>query len=292
MIPMMNKHKIRNIILDFLAIFVGSIFYSVSVNMFSAPNNIAPGGATGIATMINYATNLPIGVLTIAINVPILIWAAIEINIPYVLKTGVAVLVSSVVIDIMDPYMIHFTDDTLLAAVFGGVLGGIGIGLIFMRGATTGGTDLAATLLGRHIRYISIGKLILATDLAVVLASAIVYKNLLSPMYAVIYLFIFTKLIDAMLYGASDGTGKMMFIISKENSKIKAAIMHNIERGITELKSRGGYSNIDGEVLLCAVRRQEVYKIYDIVNQLDPYAFIIVGDAGEIRGEGFKEEKD
>ena len=158
-----------------------------------------------------------------------------------------------------------------------------------MRGATTGGTDLAATLIGRHIRHISIGKLILATDMLVVLASAVVYENILSPMYAIIYLFIFTKLIDAMLYGASQGTGKMLFIISKANPEIKVVIMKNLDRGITELKSRGGYSNIDGEVLLCAVRRHEVYKVYDIVHQIDPAAFIIVGNAGEIRGEGFKE---
>lgn len=284
-----TRHKVKNYFLDFLAMLIGSILYSISVNMFSAPNNIAPGGATGIATLINYVTNLPIGLLTLAINIPILIWAAIEIDIPYVLKTSVAVLISSVIIDVMQPYVVPFTQDILLASIFGGVVGGIGIGLIFMRGATTGGTDLAATLIGRHIRHISIGKLILATDLTVVLASAIVYKNMLSPMYAIIYLFVFTKLIDAMLYGASEGHGKMMFIISKDNNEIKNQIIDRLDRGVTILKSRGGYSNIDGEVLLCAVRRHEVYKVYDIVNRIDKCAFIVVGDAGEIRGEGFKE---
>ena len=177
----------------------------------------------------------------------------------------------------------------MLAALFSGVLSGVGLGFIFMRGGTTGGTDLIANLIGRKFRHLSLGKLVLLVDLAVVVISAAVYRNFESPLYAAVNIFVTSKLIDAVLYGTDTGTGKMMFIISPKNKEIAGRIMEEVGRGLTELKSRGGYSGEEGEVLLCAVRRSEVHKTQDIIKEVDSDAFVIVGDAGQISGEGFKE---
>lgn len=177
----------------------------------------------------------------------------------------------------------------LLTTVFGGFFSGLGLALIFVRGGTTGGTDLIANLISLRVRHLSLGRLILIVDMIIVVASAFVYGSYESPLYATIVIYITSKVIDVVLYGADIGTGKILFIVSRKNEEIAEKIMQILGRGVTELYSRGAYTKQDGEVLLCAVSRQEVYKVYDIIHSIDPDAFTIVGDAGEISGEGFKE---
>lgn len=283
--------KVGGAALDGLMFVLGSALFAVSVNVFSAPNNIAPGGLTGIATLVHYLTQAPIGTTILLLNIPIFIWGFIEKGRHFIIKTAVATVISSLAIDLSAPYLPAYRNDLMLASVFGGVLAGIGLGLIFMRGGTTGGTDMIANILSLHIRHLSMGKLVLLADMVVVLASIFVFRTYESPMYALITIFITSKLIDSVLYGVDSGTGKMMFIVSRQSKEIADVIMDEISRGVTLLKSRGGYSGIEGEVLLCAVRRQEVYRVHDIAYSIDPDAFIMVGDAGEISGEGFREIK-
>lgn len=283
-----GSKKVLELLVDALFYVAGSIIFAISVNMFTAPNNIAPGGMTGIATMLNFLTGAPIGIAIIVLNLPLFIWGAVEAGWKFLGKTLAGTIISSLLIDFTAPFTPAYQGDMLLTTVFGGVLSGLGLALIFVRGATTGGTDLAATLIKRKFRHISLGKMLLAIDLIVVVMSAVVYRNLESPLYAIIVIFITTKVIDAILYGTDRGTGKMMFIISPKNGEIAQRILEEMDRGVTYLKSKGGYSGRDGEVLLCAVRRQEVHKTFDIVHQEDPDAFIIVGEAGDINGEGFK----
>jgi uncharacterized membrane-anchored protein YitT (DUF2179 family) len=200
-------------------------------------------------------------------------------------------VVLSIAIDGIAVILPPYTGNPMLAAIYGGILGGIGLSLVFMRGGTTGGSDLVARLLGRHFRNLSMGKLMLGIDMMVVIASAFVYGSMESALYAVIAIYVSTKLIDAFLYGTDIGTGKVLFIISAKNGEIAQDILTDMDRGVTVLKSRGAYSGREGEVLLCAVRRYEVVKIKDIVRFHDKDAFMIVGDAGEISGEGFRQVK-
>lgn len=274
---------------DGVAFLAGSFLFAVAVKVFTAPNNIAPGGLTGLATMINYLFGAPIGTTILVFNVPLFIWGVLQINFRFILKTLAATVISSVTIDLTAGLFPPYQGDLMLAALFSGVLSGAGLGLIFMRGGTTGGTDLVANLIGRNFRHLSLGKLVLLVDLVVVLISAFVYRNYESPLYAIINIFVSSKLIDAVLYGADTGTGKMMFIISPKNKEIAQRIMTEISRGVTELRSRGAYRGEEGEVLLCAVRRSEVHKTQDIIRSVDPDAFVIVGDAGQISDEGFKQ---
>ena len=255
---------------DALFFLLGSLLYAVSVNVFSAPNNIAPGGFTGIATMLNYLFGLPIGITILVMNVPFFILGAVQLGKKFLAKVIAATILSSVVIDLTAPFMPAYRGDMMLCCIFGGILSGAGLALIFLRGGATGGTDLIA-------------------DIVVVLTTIPVYRTIESPLYAFIFIFVTTKVIDMVMYGNDSGTGKMMFIISQKNQEIKKHILEDMDRGVTELKSRGGYSGIEGEVLLCAVRRGEMHRTLDIVKKADDRAFVIVGDAHEITGEGFKE---
>lgn len=284
-----TKRHAWELLWDGAAFLAGGFLFAVAVNVFTAPNNIAPGGLTGLATMANYLLGTPIGTTIFVLNIPLFIWGVVQINFRFILKTLAATVITSAAIDLTAGWLPPYQGDLMLAALFSGVLSGAGLGLIFMRGGTTGGTDLVANLIGRNFRHLSLGKLVLLVDLVVVLISAFVYRNYESPLYAAVNIFVSSKLIDAVLYGTDTGTGKMMFIISPKNKEIARRIMTDLSRGVTELRSRGGYRGEEGEVLLCAVRRSEVYKTHDIIRSVDPDAFVIVGDAGQISGEGFKQ---
>lgn len=285
----MKKSKGYSFALDAICFLAGSFIYAISVSVFTAPNHIAAGGVTGIATLINHLFELPIGITALVLNIPLFIWAFIDVGYQFIGKTMAATVISSLLIDITASFMPVYTENILIVIVVGGLLAGLGLSLIFIRGGTTGGTDLIANLLNRRIRHLSLGKFLLLIDCAIVFVSAFVYKNIESPFYAFVVIFICSKTIDTVLYGTDSGTGKMMFIISPKSNEIAQKILYDLDRGVTGLKSRGCYSNQEGETLLCAVRRQEVYKIYEIVHTIDPSAFIMVGDAGEITGEGFKQ---
>lgn len=278
----------KTLVMDGLFFVAGALIDAVAVNVFTAPNHIAPGGITGIGTMLNYLFQTPIGMVNMIINIPIIIWAIVEIGYKLVAKSIAAIIVFSVAIDTLALVLPAYDGNPFLAAIFGGVLEGIGLALVFMRGSTTGGTDMIARLLGKHFRHLSMGKLMLAVDLIVIAASALVYQKLESALYAIIAIFVSTRIIDTILYGTDSGNGKLYFIISKKSDEIRCRILEDIDRGVTIIPIQGGYSGQDGEMLLCAVRRYEVAKINDIIHTADRDAFVIVGEAGEITGEGFR----
>lgn len=283
--------KGKELALDIVFMLVGSVIYAVGINGFTAPNNIAPGGVTGISTMLNYLFGLPIGTLVFVINIPIIIWAGIEIGYKLVAKTALAIILNSIAIDTVALFMPEYHGDAWIITLIGGVCEGVGLSLVFMRGATTGGTDMVARVLNRRLRHLSMGKLMLAVDGCIITVSAFVFKSIESAVYACVAVFVSTKIIDTILYGMDIGNGKMFFVISQKNEVIAERILSEMERGATFLKSRGAYLKQDGEMLLCAVRRFEVYKISEIIRTTDPDAFVIVGDAGEITGEGFKSSR-
>ncbi len=282
------RNKALGLLKDLVAYTAGSALMAVSIRMFTAPNHIAPGGISGISTMINYLSGWPIGMLALLLNIPLFVWAVLEIGYRMVLKTIVATVISSAAIDLLGLVVRPYQGNPMLAAIFGGCIEGIGLSLIFLRGATTGGTDLVARLLGRRVRFASMGKLMLAVDCVIVIASGFVYRSIESALYAMIAIFVSTKLIDSVLYGTDVGTGKVLFIISEQSEQIAKQILGSMDRGVTFLSSRGAYTGREGRVLLCAVRRYEVARVKDIVRSIDRNAFLIVGDAGEITGEGFR----
>ena len=278
--------RVKTILLDLAFMAAGAVVYAVSVNAFTSPNNIAPGGVTGIATMLNYLFSTPIGLVAFLINIPIILWAVVEIGYKLVAKSVAAILLSSAAIDLLAPIVPSYQGNMILVALFAGLCEGLGLSLTFLRGATTGGTDMLARLLGRRKPHLSMGKLMLAVDGLIVLASAFVYGSIENAMYACIVIFVSTRLIDSILYGTDVGTGKLFFVMSPKVRQMGDRIIREVD--VTYLDSHGGYTNEPGETMLCAVRRFEVFQVQAIIREEDRDAFVIVGDAGQITGEGFR----
>lgn len=281
------KKKFFTAVTDYLIILLGAVLYAASVNMFTSPNDIAPGGLTGVSTMLNHLFNLPIGIMILLLNIPLFIWGAVENGRKFLAKTVIATVLVSLIIDIMAPFTLSYEGDTLLAALFGGLLSGLGLAFIFYRGGTTGGTDIIARNLHKHFPHVSMGTVILCADAVVILAAAIVYHSIESALYAVITVFVSTKVIDTVIYGVAHDNGKLMFIVSDKYELLSAVIMEQIGRGVTQLDAHGAYNNDAKKVLLCAVRPSQVHKTRVLVNSVDENAFIIVTTANTISGKGF-----
>ena len=284
----MKTGKLKTVGLDLLFILMGSAVYAVGVNAFTAPNNIAAGGVTGVATMLHYVFSTPIGLVAFLINVPIVLWAIVDIGYKLVTKTMLAILLSSVLIDLFSHFVPAYRGDHILVSLFAGVCEGLGLSLVFIRGATTGGTDLVARLLARRLPHMSMGKLMLAVDGLIVIASGFVFGSVENAMYACIVIVVSTKIIDAILYGTDIGTGKLFFVMSPKVRQMGDRVIREMERTVTYLDSKGGYTQEPGETMLCVVRRFELHQLQTIIREEDKHAFVIVGEAGQVTGEGFR----
>jgi len=278
----------KDILLDILFITAGAAVYATAVTALTAPNNIAPGGVTGLCTMLNFMFGTPIGLMSFFINIPIILWAVVDIGYKLVVRTMAAIVLSSLFIDLFTGFMPVYSGNPILVAVFSGVCEGLGLSLTFIRGATTGGTDMVARLLERRLPHMSMGKLMLALDGVIVALSAVVFGSIENAMYACIAIFISTSVIDKILYGTDLGTGKLFYVMSPRVREMGKRVIEELDRTVTSLDSHGGYSNEPGETMLCVVRRFEVYQIQAIIREEDKDAFVIVGDAGQITGEGFR----
>ena len=265
---------------------VGSIIYTSSVSMFLSPNQITPGGITGIATAINYSFSIPSGLLLLLFNFPILIIGFLKFGGTFVLKTTFVTIITSISLTLTDALLPSFYIDKILASVFGGTLMGIGLSLIMLKGATTGGIDIIAKLINRRFRHFTVGKIILLLDAFIIAFAALVYKNIETALYSIISMYACTKIMDLILYGSD--TGKLIYIVTDCEEDVCREININLKRGVTVLSAKGSYTGNIHSLLLCTVRRYEVSAVYDILDRLDRNAFIVVSDAGEIIGEGFK----
>ncbi len=283
--------KIRQPFLDVVFILAGSAVFAASVAMFAAPNEIVAGGFVGIATLLNYLFFTPIGSVTMLLNVPVILFAVFVIGYKIVLKSILALLSASAFMDLFAMWLPTYRGELILASVFAGVLEGIGIALIFLRSATTGGTVMISRLLSMKFPHVSMGKLLFISDFIVIAASGFVYQSLESVLYGLIVVFIATKVVDTIMYGMDIGVGNMMFIISEKNTEIAEKILHQKSRGVTVLYAKGAYSNRDKSVLFCAVRKFEMPQVRQIVRSIDANAFIVIGEAGQISGEGFHSEE-
>ena len=293
----MNKKKdmAKELTLDVVYDIVGSVIYAIGTLVFIAPNNIAPGGASGIAIMLNYLFGLPIGMMSFAVNVPLLILAFIYIGKGFTFKTLRTVVINTVMLDfVISPLIEKYhildmlgDDERLVGALFGGVFVGAGLAIIFLRDSTTGGTDVAGRLLQLKFPHLQIGRAMMFVDVVIVSISVLVFGSLDSALYALVTIFVTSRVIDSIIYGADKGT--MAVIVSSNPREIVAEVFDQLERGVTILKGIGAYSGQDKEVLLCAVRQPQVHKLEKIVYEADPNAFIIVTEANQVLGEGFKD---
>lgn len=274
---------------EIAGLFIGVFLYALGVHMFTSPNNIAPGGVTGIAIILNYLFNWHIGTITLFINTPLLIMSIFFLGKEFTIRTLSAVALFTVM---MDYVVVHFpiyvgdSSAKILAAIFGGVLMGAGLGIVFMSDFTTGGTDIIMRIIQLKFPYFSTGKLLMVMDFIIVAFSIFVYDDVEVALYALISIFVCSKVIDSLIYGTD--IGRLLFIVSDKSQAITSLLLEKIDRGVTLLDAKGAYTGTEKEVILIAVKRNQFYKVKKLVYGIDPTAFMIVTDAGEIVGEGFK----
>ena len=268
-------------------ILAGVFICALAYDMFLIPNEIAPGGFTGIAQLVSHASGWPVGTITLALNIPLFLLSARSLGLSFGIRSLAATIGLSLMIDFLPiPSVIPVdtTERMLLATVFGGVLGGAGFGLIIRGGATTGGSDMLAKLVKQRIPSVSIGGVMFAVDALVIAASAFVF-DIVSAMFALISTFLMSYVIDMLVDGLS--SARAYFIISDCHEAISQRIMTDLERGATALKGRGMYSGSDKDVILCVVNRMESVRLRAIVAEIDPNAFMIATNVHEALGEGF-----
>ncbi|MGI6725211.1 MAG: YitT family protein [Christensenellales bacterium] len=271
---------------QYLLILTGCLISAAAYPLFLEPNHIAPGGLTGLTTILNYYFGLPIGLTSLALNIPLMILGWRMIGAKFILRTIIATVLFSVSIDLMD--VKPLAEDPMLAALGGGVLIGIGLALIMRGNATTGGTDLLARIVNYHVPAITVGFFLLIFDLAVIVL-AWIFLSVQHAMYAVVCVFISSKVLDQVLTGF--GTDKACYIISSQYEVIEQRIMTELNRGVTRFNAVGAYSGKPGKMLLCVVGRFEAVKVKTIVHESDEHAFMFITDTHETLGEGFAKLK-
>lgn len=264
-------------------ILLGSVLGAISYPVFLVPNHIAPGGLTGIATILNYLFHWPVGITSLLLNIPLFLMGYRSMGRVFALRSLVATLLFSLLIDLIP--LPPMTTNPLLGALFGGVLLGAGLGLILRGGATTGGTDMAARMVHNRYQHVSVGALLFGID-GLVVAMAGVGIQAEYALYAFISIYASSKLIDVVMTGLS--RDKACYIISGRNEAIKHALMTELDRGVTVLHAEGGYSGDERPVLLCVLSAQEIGRLKAIVRMEDESAFVFITDAHEVLGEGFR----
>lgn len=281
-----TKHFL-SVVLDYAVITLGAAVYAVSVTAFTAPNNIAPGGFSGIGTILNYLFGFPIGIFVFVANIPLFIWGAVENGKNFLAKTVYATAASSVFIDLFTYILPSYHGEKMLAAIFGGLISGVGLALVFHRGGTTGGTDIIARNVHKHLPFVSMGMIILLSDTVILVAAAIAYQNIESALFAAIAIFVSARTLDTVIYGVAHDNGKLMFIISDRYEELSSEIISRIYRGVTIIDAHGGYKHSNKKMLMCALRPNQVHKVNKLVREIDESAFVIVTTATAINGKGF-----
>ena len=282
------KESLRKTLLAYVWITLASVIYAIGFNWCYEPNQIGFGGITGVAQIINAVLPwAPIGTVVILLNAPLFLLGWRLLGGHLLLSSLYAMFISSLAIDLLHMVYTFQPMDPVLATIYGGVLMGGSLGIVFLQGATTGGTDLIARLLKLKLAWLPMGKLLMVIDLVVILAVAAAFGNMYSALYGVVALYLSSKVMDMVLYGLD--TAKVAYIISQDPQTIAYRLTRELDRGVTILQGRGAWSGQDKEVLMCAFKQRQIVAMKRMVKEIDPDAFLIVCDAHDVMGEGFRQ---
>ena len=291
-----EKAQVVTFVKDFFVCLLGTLIYAVSINYFVEPMAFVPGGVTTLAIIVHhFVPFIGIGAFVFLMNIPLFLLAFRKLGVWFVLKTaGVAGLLA-LSIDLVDYLFSKFGlrysgDEKILAAIFGGIICGVGIGLVFTRGVTTGGTDIIVRLLKLRFPHLSVGKLVLIVDFTVILFAGLVYRSMETILFSLVVVLLDSFGVDYVLKGRSDS--KMLLIVTDHYEEVKTDIIGQCDRGVTILDATGGYTGEPKKMLLTVVRAPEVIRVRRIVAKYDERPFIIISDSSEVLGEGFKSHKD
>lgn len=282
------KFKNKIILIEIIQLIIGTILMSIGVALFLVPNKLSSGGFTGISTIFYYLFEWKVGTVVFLLNVPLFIFSYFKIGKDFFIKSIIGTIILSIGINFFEKIN-PITTDKFLGCIFGGIINGIGNSLVLKSNGSTGGTELVTGLVKSYSSKLKTSSIIAIFDISVVALNVIVFREIEIGLYSAIAIYMSTKMVDLIFEGTN--FTKMIFIISNKNEEISDAIEQQIPRGTTGIYSKGMYSNDDRMMLLCVVSRNEVIKIRQLVNKIDSKAFIIISNAREVFGEGFKKEK-
>jgi uncharacterized membrane-anchored protein YitT (DUF2179 family) len=282
-----NKKDLKRNIANLALVLLGSVIMGVGYSLFLLPHHFVPGGVSGIAMIINYFTRLPLGTLIMVLNIPVFVVGFKIMGRKYALRSLLGMVISSLLIDFFSQVVSlkSATDDPILAAIYGGFMLGVGLGLVFRGRASTGGSDILGQILNRWTGM-SVGIGIMLIDFFVISASGVAFKQLEAPLYGYIVLFISTKVIDMILEGWN--YTKLVIITSTRTEEIQDFILNTLDRGGTALKSRTLYLNREGETIMTVIHRKQLADLRQFIKSIDPGAFVIINDTYAVLGKGFK----
>jgi uncharacterized membrane-anchored protein YitT (DUF2179 family) len=280
-----RKSKFGDMLINLIGIALGSFIYACGISLFLDPNNLAPGGASGLAIIFNRITGLETGTLYFIINVPIMLLGLWKYGVRFIATTFFSILINSYFTNILAGVG-ALTSDPLIATMAGSVLVGVGVAIVFKSRATTGGTDIIVKVLHDKYKHIKTGVIFLLTDIVIVAFSGFVFKDINIIMYALISVFVQGKVLDMVLYGGDEA--KLFYIISDKPQAISERILKEIDITATFLQGKGAYTGKEKQVILCVARKQQGPAIEEIVKSEDKDAFMIISSANEIYGEGYK----
>ena len=269
---------------SYAQILLGSLIGGAAYPMFLTPNQIAPGGITGIAMILNHLFRWPVGTVSLLLNIPLFVISYRAMGRVFAFRSLVATILFSLFIDILPLYPL--TQDPLLGTLYGGVMLGIGLGLIMRGGATTGGSDMIARMVHKRFQFISVGSILFAIDFAVVLTAGFLIGTT-EALYAMINIFLTAKVMDVIIIGFS--SNKACFVISSRWREISERILRDMDRGVTQLTARGAYTGTERPTLLCVISRSEIMAFKRILREEDENAFVIIVEAHEAIGDGFSQ---
>lgn len=280
-----QKHSLRNILLDLASDIIGSILYSIGIYSFAKAANFAPGGLSGLALIINHLWGLPIGTVSLVLNIPLILISYRIVGKRFMAKSIRSIVLSTLILDVIFPHTAGYTGNPMLAALFSGVFLGAGLALFYIRGSSTGGADFLTMSIKALRPHLSIGAVTMSIDLVIILLGWPVYGNIDAVLYGLIASFVTSTVIDKIMYGT--GAGKLAIIITTCGPQVAVKIDEACQRGSTIIRARGSYTEIDRQVLLCACSKAEAYKVRSAAHLVDPDAFVMITETSEVFGEGF-----
>lgn len=278
-------------IFRYICITLVALMYAVGISLFLDPNNLAPGGISGIAIVIKeLIPALPgVGMLIFIFNIPIMILGIWKFGVKFILSTLYTLVVSSVMIDVLPVVtnMKAITTDPMLASIIGGALFGASMGIMFRLETTTGGMDIIVKIIRQKKPHLKTGQIYILLDAAILVASALAFRNIEVALYAGIAIAVSSVLLDKTLYGADQAT--LVYIISDRRKIIADRMLQELDLGVTMIQGEGAYNNEKTEIIMCVMRKQNLVKVRNLLKETDPNAFMIVSSANEVFGEGFKD---
>ena len=282
---LMNKERIKSVFMDCLFDLAGSVLYSMSIYTFAKMADFAPGGISGLALIMNHLWGTPIGLMTLVLNIPLILISYKVVGKQFLFKTARTMIFCTIFLDVIFPYTPAYTGNPLLAALYYGILLGTSLTIFYMRGSSSGGTDLLTMTIKKLRPHLSIGAVTMIIDLVIILLGWPVFGNVDAVLYGLVGTGITSIVINKIMYGAD--AGKMAIVITLHGQRVADEISDRIDRGSTLINAKGSYTKMERDVLLCACSKAQAYSLRKAIFEVDPDAFVMFTETSEVVGEGF-----